>query len=138
MDPLTYFPKLCVSQIKRWDAGGVFGRRNAWMGESQEHTFSSENHVSFNHKKASENQYPTHYHEPRFYTKGVCEKQGESKSVFAEYIKQRGYDIHDVQAYGQGVMSHETFFPVMLKDAGFQDVIDEDIIDQFVKSSDVR
>lgn len=27
-------------------------------------------------------------------------------------------------------MSHETFFPVMLKDAGFEDVIDEDIIDQ--------
>ncbi|KAJ4897648.1 putative S-adenosyl-L-methionine-dependent methyltransferase [Raphanus sativus] len=27
---------------------------------------------------------------------------------------------------------------VMLKDAGFEDVIDEDIIDQFVKSSDVR
>ncbi|KAH1114184.1 hypothetical protein J1N35_007562 [Gossypium stocksii] len=33
---------------------------------------------------------------------------GASSLEFAEYIKQRGYDIHDVKAYGQ-----------MLKDAGF-------------------
>ncbi|KAH0976038.1 hypothetical protein GBA52_017937 [Prunus armeniaca] len=38
---------------------------------------------------------------------------------FAEYIKQRGYDLHDVQAYGQ-----------MLKDAGFDEVIAEDRTDQ--------
>ncbi|CAF2064610.1 unnamed protein product [Brassica oleracea var. botrytis] len=43
-------------------------------------------------------------------------------SGFANYIKQRGYDLHDVQTYGQ-----------MLKDAGFDEVIAEDRTDQFMK-----
>ncbi|XP_033145208.1 phosphomethylethanolamine N-methyltransferase-like [Brassica rapa] len=52
-----------------------------------------------------------------------CKSDEPSSPLFAEVIKQRGYDIHDVQAYGQ-----------MLKDAGFEDVIAEDRIDQFVKA----
>ncbi|KAJ0104606.1 hypothetical protein Patl1_19646 [Pistacia atlantica] len=47
---------------------------------------------------------------------------GTLSSEFAEYIKQRGYDLHDVKAYGQ-----------MLWDAGFVDVIAEDRTDQFIK-----
>ncbi|PKI52843.1 hypothetical protein CRG98_026791, partial [Punica granatum] len=38
------------------------------------------------------------------------------------YIKQRGYDLHDVEAYGQ-----------MLRDAGFSEVIAENRTDQFMK-----
>ncbi|XP_015582654.2 phosphomethylethanolamine N-methyltransferase isoform X1 [Ricinus communis] len=49
-----------------------------------------------------------------------CKSAGTPSSEFAEYIKQRGYDLHDVKAYGQ-----------MLKDAGFDDVIAEDRTDQF-------
>ncbi|CAN7136032.1 unnamed protein product, partial [Brassica rapa subsp. narinosa] len=49
-----------------------------------------------------------------------CKSDEPSSPLFAEVIKQRGYDIHDVQAYGQ-----------MLKDAGFEDVIAEDRIDQY-------
>ncbi|KAF2538055.1 hypothetical protein F2Q68_00022325 [Brassica cretica] len=30
-----------------------------------------------------------------------CKSDETPSPVFAEYIKQRGYDIHDVQAYGQ-------------------------------------
>ncbi|KAG2242135.1 hypothetical protein Bca52824_096023 [Brassica carinata] len=48
-----------------------------------------------------------------------CKSAETPSPVFAEYIKQRGYDLHDVQAYGQ-----------MLKDAGFEDVIAEDRTDQ--------
>uniref|UniRef100_A0A1J3EP18 phosphoethanolamine N-methyltransferase n=1 Tax=Noccaea caerulescens TaxID=107243 RepID=A0A1J3EP18_NOCCA len=51
-----------------------------------------------------------------------CRSAETPSPVFAEYIKQRGYDLHDVQAYGQ-----------MLKDAGFEDVIAEDRTDQFVR-----
>ncbi|GAA0185907.1 methyltransferase [Lithospermum erythrorhizon] len=50
-----------------------------------------------------------------------CKKAGTPSTEFAQYIKQRGYDLHDVEAYGQ-----------MLKDAGFEDVVAEDRTDQFV------
>ncbi|KAJ0049545.1 hypothetical protein Pint_17048 [Pistacia integerrima] len=51
-----------------------------------------------------------------------CKSSGTPSSEFAEYIKQRGYDLHDVKAYGH-----------MLWDAGFVDVIAEDRTDQFIK-----
>ncbi|KAI3910403.1 hypothetical protein MKX01_034797 [Papaver californicum] len=51
-----------------------------------------------------------------------CKSPGTPSAEFAEYIKQRGYDLHDVEAYSQ-----------MLKDAGFVDVIAEDRTDQFTK-----
>ncbi|XP_010533969.1 PREDICTED: phosphomethylethanolamine N-methyltransferase [Tarenaya hassleriana] len=51
-----------------------------------------------------------------------CRSAKTPSLEFAEYIKQRGYDLHDVQAYGQ-----------MLKDAGFDDVIAEDRTDQFMQ-----
>lgn len=49
-----------------------------------------------------------------------CRKSGTPSQEFAEYIKQRGYDLHDVETYGQ-----------MLKDAGFSEVKAEDRTDQF-------
>ncbi|XP_068305555.1 phosphoethanolamine N-methyltransferase 1-like [Pyrus communis] len=49
-----------------------------------------------------------------------CRCAGTPLENFADYIKQRGYDLHDVKAYGQ-----------MLKDAGFDEVIAEDRTDQF-------
>ncbi|XVF32037.1 hypothetical protein REPUB_Repub17cG0047100 [Reevesia pubescens] len=51
-----------------------------------------------------------------------CRSAGTPSLEFVEYIKQRGYDLHDVRAYGQ-----------MLKDAGFDEVIAEDRTDQFIK-----
>ncbi|XVF12206.1 hypothetical protein REPUB_Repub08aG0094700 [Reevesia pubescens] len=51
-----------------------------------------------------------------------CKSAGTPSSEFADYIKQRGYDLHDVKAYGQ-----------MLKDAGFDEVIAEDRTDQFIQ-----
>lgn len=30
-----------------------------------------------------------------------CKKTGPPSKEFAEYIKQRGYDLHDVESYGQ-------------------------------------
>lgn len=30
-----------------------------------------------------------------------CKSPGPASSEFAEYIQQRGYDLHDVEAYGQ-------------------------------------
>lgn len=51
-----------------------------------------------------------------------CKSAGTPSLEFAEYIKQRGYDLHDVKAYGQ-----------MLRDAGFEDVIAEDRTDQFIQ-----
>ncbi|KFK39125.1 hypothetical protein AALP_AA3G204100 [Arabis alpina] len=51
-----------------------------------------------------------------------CRSPKTPSAEFSEYIKQRGYDLHDVQAYGQ-----------MLKDAGFNDVIAADRTDQFVQ-----
>lgn len=50
-----------------------------------------------------------------------CKRAGPPSDDFAEYIKQRGYDLHDVEAYGQ-----------MLKDAGFDEVIAEDRTHQFI------
>lgn len=51
-----------------------------------------------------------------------CRNSGTPSPEFAEYIKQRGYDLHDVEAYGQ-----------MLRDAGFVDVVAEDRTEQFMK-----
>ncbi|CAN6445805.1 unnamed protein product [Victoria cruziana] len=51
-----------------------------------------------------------------------CKSAKEPSLEFSEYIKQRGYDLHDVAAYGQ-----------MLKDAGFVEVVAEDRTDQFLK-----
>ncbi|KAI3923859.1 hypothetical protein MKW92_007831 [Papaver armeniacum] len=51
-----------------------------------------------------------------------CKSAGPPSTDFGEYIKQRGYDLHDVEAYGQ-----------MLTDAGFVDVIAEDRTEQFMK-----
>ncbi|GMY23964.1 phosphoethanolamine N-methyltransferase 1-like isoform X1 [Fagus crenata] len=51
-----------------------------------------------------------------------CKSAGTPSPEFAEYIKQRGYDLHDVKSYGQ-----------MLGDAGFDDVIAEDRTDQFIQ-----
>ncbi|CAH9106874.1 unnamed protein product [Cuscuta europaea] len=50
-----------------------------------------------------------------------CRRAGTPSQEFSEYIKQRGYDLHDVEAYGQ-----------MLRDAGFKDVIAEDRTVQFM------
>ncbi|CAD6237280.1 unnamed protein product [Miscanthus lutarioriparius] len=50
-----------------------------------------------------------------------CKSPGKPSEQFAAYIKQRGYDLHDVEAYGQ-----------MLKNAGFSHVIAEDRTDQFL------
>ncbi|ONM38975.1 Phosphoethanolamine N-methyltransferase 3 [Zea mays] len=47
-----------------------------------------------------------------------CKCPRKPSEEFAAYIKQRGYDLHDVEAYGQ-----------MLKSAGFRDVIAEDRTD---------
>ncbi|XP_071700550.1 phosphoethanolamine N-methyltransferase 2-like [Rutidosis leptorrhynchoides] len=49
-----------------------------------------------------------------------CRKAGTPSQDFAEYIKQRGYDLHDVETYGQ-----------MLTDAGFEEVAAEDRTEQF-------
>lgn len=51
-----------------------------------------------------------------------CKKSAESSEEFTEYIKQRGYYLHDVESYGQ-----------MLTDAGFQGVIAEDKTNQFAE-----
>ncbi|XP_068647147.1 phosphoethanolamine N-methyltransferase 1-like [Aristolochia californica] len=51
-----------------------------------------------------------------------CRSAGTPSAEFAAYIKQRGYDLHDVEAYGQ-----------MLKDAGFNEVIAEDRTNQFME-----
>ncbi|KAM3350737.1 hypothetical protein ACQJBY_023050 [Aegilops geniculata] len=51
-----------------------------------------------------------------------CRSPGKPSEEFAAYIKQRGYDLHNVEAYGQ-----------MLQNAGFHDVIAEDRTDQFLK-----
>ncbi|KAL9441003.1 hypothetical protein AB3S75_019639 [Citrus x aurantiifolia] len=51
-----------------------------------------------------------------------CKSFGTPSLDFSEYIKQRGYDLHDVKSYGQ-----------MLKDAGFVDIIAEDRTEQFMQ-----
>ncbi|XXG41615.1 hypothetical protein AAC387_Pa01g2047 [Persea americana] len=50
-----------------------------------------------------------------------CKRAGIPSPEFLQYIKQRGYDLHNIEAYGQ-----------MLKDAGFKEVIAEDRTDQFL------
>ncbi|XP_040375994.1 phosphoethanolamine N-methyltransferase 1-like [Oryza brachyantha] len=50
-----------------------------------------------------------------------CKCPGKPSEEFAAYIKQRGYDLHDVKAYGK-----------MLENAGFHDVVAEDRTDQFL------
>ncbi|XP_010274723.1 PREDICTED: phosphomethylethanolamine N-methyltransferase-like [Nelumbo nucifera] len=51
-----------------------------------------------------------------------CKRAGSPSKEFAQYIEQRGYGLHDVEAYGQ-----------MLKDAGFKEVIAEDRTNQFIE-----
>lgn len=51
-----------------------------------------------------------------------CKRAGPPSEDFAKYIEQRGYDLHDVEAYGQ-----------MLKDAGFDEVVAEDRTNQFIR-----
>ncbi|KAF0926541.1 hypothetical protein E2562_026029 [Oryza meyeriana var. granulata] len=51
-----------------------------------------------------------------------CRSPGKPSEEFAAYIKQRGYDLHDVKTYGK-----------MLEDAGFHHVIAEDRTDQFLR-----
>ncbi|GFZ12292.1 hypothetical protein Acr_23g0006770 [Actinidia rufa] len=51
-----------------------------------------------------------------------CKSAGPPSPEFAAYIKQRGYDLHSVEAYSQ-----------MLRDAGFDKVIAEDHTDQFME-----
>ncbi|XP_057950513.1 phosphomethylethanolamine N-methyltransferase-like [Malania oleifera] len=51
-----------------------------------------------------------------------CKRAGSPSPDFQEYIKQRGYDLHDVNEYGQ-----------MLRDAGFDEVVAEDRTDQFMQ-----
>ncbi|XP_052180415.1 phosphomethylethanolamine N-methyltransferase-like [Diospyros lotus] len=51
-----------------------------------------------------------------------CKSDGPPSPEFAAYIKQRGYDLHTVEAYGQ-----------MLRDAGFVEVVAEDRTDQFIQ-----
>ncbi|CAN4088744.1 unnamed protein product [Withania somnifera] len=51
-----------------------------------------------------------------------CKKAGPASEEFAGYIKQRGYDLLDVEAHGQ-----------MLRDAGFHDVVAEDRTKQFIE-----
>lgn len=51
-----------------------------------------------------------------------CKRAGPPSPEFAEYIKQRGYDLHDVESYGQ-----------MLRDVGLDEVIAEDRTDQFMQ-----
>ncbi|XXG80018.1 hypothetical protein AAC387_Pa09g0974 [Persea americana] len=50
-----------------------------------------------------------------------CKRAGIPSPEFLEYIKQRGYDLHNIEAYGQ-----------MLKDTGFKEVIAEDRTNQFL------
>ncbi|OIW10134.1 hypothetical protein TanjilG_21971 [Lupinus angustifolius] len=52
-----------------------------------------------------------------------CKSAGNQSVEFAEYIKEGGYHLHDIQEYGQ-----------MLENAGFNDVIAEDQTDLFVKT----
>ncbi|KAE8667762.1 Phosphoethanolamine N-methyltransferase [Hibiscus syriacus] len=51
-----------------------------------------------------------------------CKSSKTPSAEFAEYIKQRGYDLHDVKSYEQ-----------MLKNAGFDVVVAEDRTNQFIQ-----
>lgn len=73
-----------------------------------------------------------------------CKKPGTASEDFAAYIKQRGYDLHAVDSYGQvrylmlfhiwthlrTEMTCVVCLSQMLKDAGFDEVIAEDRTDQ--------
>ncbi|KAJ8533820.1 hypothetical protein K7X08_007144 [Anisodus acutangulus] len=50
-----------------------------------------------------------------------CKSAGPTSEELAGYIKQRGYDLHGVEAYGQ-----------MLRDADFHEVVAEDRTGQFI------
>lgn len=52
-----------------------------------------------------------------------CRSSSQPSDHFASYIKQRGYDLHSVEKYGE-----------MLSDAGFIDVVAEDATDMFINS----
>lgn len=81
-----------------------------------------------------------------------CRSAGTASPEFAGYIKQRGYDLHDVEEYGKVLHLHLVyksiivFFVVsmyrlliilsqMLANAGFDDVMAEDRTDQVQKTS---
>ncbi|KAF3326649.1 phosphoethanolamine N-methyltransferase 1-like protein [Carex littledalei] len=51
-----------------------------------------------------------------------CKNEGTPSEEFASYIKQRGYDLHDVKTYGK-----------MIEAAGFHDVVAEDRTNQFLE-----
>lgn len=51
-----------------------------------------------------------------------CKSPGPQSQDFTSYIEQRGYDLHDVEHYGQ-----------MIKDAGFDKVIAEDRTVEFME-----
>lgn len=51
-----------------------------------------------------------------------CKNEGMPSEEFASYIKQRGYDLHDVKTYGK-----------MIEAAGFHDVVAEDRTNQFLE-----
>ncbi|MCO5576756.1 hypothetical protein L7F22_030575 [Adiantum nelumboides] len=50
-----------------------------------------------------------------------CRSSGAASSDFTKYIEERGYDLHDVEEYGQ-----------MIKQGGFDSVIAEDRTAQFI------
>ncbi|KAK2999648.1 hypothetical protein RJ639_023765, partial [Escallonia herrerae] len=57
-----------------------------------------------------------------------CRRAGSPSEEFAEYIKQRGYDLHDVESYGELVLLVNVL--KMLRNAGFDKVIAEDRTEQ--------
>nr|PNR42096.1 hypothetical protein PHYPA_016925 [Physcomitrium patens] len=61
-------------------------------------------------------------HCPPFFISDYCRAPGTPSEQFASYIKQRNYDLHSVQTYGQ-----------MLQRSGFIKVHAEDGTDQFVE-----
>ncbi|KAK2975455.1 hypothetical protein RJ640_007801 [Escallonia rubra] len=60
-----------------------------------------------------------------------CRRAGSPSEEFSEYIKQRGYDLHDVESYGELVLLLNVL--KMLRNAGFDKVIAEDRTDQFIE-----
>ncbi|MCD7452158.1 hypothetical protein HAX54_015270 [Datura stramonium] len=65
-----------------------------------------------------------------------CKKAGPASEEFAGYIKQRGYDLHDVEAYGQCFSNDSAtlqFHNIDAQRCRFQRVIAEDRTEQFMK-----
>lgn len=60
--------------------------------------------------------------EGKLFITDYCRNAGTLSPQFAEYIEQRGYDLHDVKTYGQ-----------MIEDAGFSEVVSEDRTYQFIQ-----